>query len=213
MATADTRFCSECGKPVPRSAKFCAECGTAQTPPGMEPSPITAEDQLDTVVEALLGMGWIEQNRSQDSAELVSSRSGKKVVLSRDASGRIQQSGEVQLDLSRILPDNVPSTAAVPNLPTTALSVSRDEGETAIPETETMVRIYQHASGLFPVFPRSFARDARHLAQSGWHVVSVAEQEQRSSCLRIFLLGGIGALVFHPKPKTIVAYERTKPIR
>jgi membrane protease subunit (stomatin/prohibitin family) len=28
---ADTKFCSECGKPAPRSAKFCPECGKPQT--------------------------------------------------------------------------------------------------------------------------------------------------------------------------------------
>jgi membrane protease subunit (stomatin/prohibitin family) len=27
---AETRFCSECGKPIPRSAKFCPECGKPQ---------------------------------------------------------------------------------------------------------------------------------------------------------------------------------------
>jgi membrane protease subunit (stomatin/prohibitin family) len=29
-ATQATKFCVECGKPIPRSAKFCAECGKAQ---------------------------------------------------------------------------------------------------------------------------------------------------------------------------------------
>ncbi|OLD83470.1 MAG: hypothetical protein AUF67_00850 [Acidobacteria bacterium 13_1_20CM_58_21] len=28
--TAETKFCSECGKPIPRSAKFCPECGKPQ---------------------------------------------------------------------------------------------------------------------------------------------------------------------------------------
>jgi membrane protease subunit (stomatin/prohibitin family) len=27
---AETKFCSECGKPIPRNAKFCAECGKPQ---------------------------------------------------------------------------------------------------------------------------------------------------------------------------------------
>jgi membrane protease subunit (stomatin/prohibitin family) len=27
---AETKFCSECGKPIPRSAKFCPECGKPQ---------------------------------------------------------------------------------------------------------------------------------------------------------------------------------------
>ncbi len=27
---AETKFCSECGKPIPRSAKFCSECGKPQ---------------------------------------------------------------------------------------------------------------------------------------------------------------------------------------
>ncbi len=29
-ATQATKFCMDCGKPIPRSAKFCAECGKAQ---------------------------------------------------------------------------------------------------------------------------------------------------------------------------------------
>jgi membrane protease subunit (stomatin/prohibitin family) len=28
---AETKFCSECGKPIPRSAKFCPECGKPQS--------------------------------------------------------------------------------------------------------------------------------------------------------------------------------------
>src|SRR6266850_512065 len=28
--SAETKFCSECGKPIPRSAKFCPECGKPQ---------------------------------------------------------------------------------------------------------------------------------------------------------------------------------------
>jgi membrane protease subunit (stomatin/prohibitin family) len=29
-AAEGTKFCIECGKPIPRSAKFCPECGGAQ---------------------------------------------------------------------------------------------------------------------------------------------------------------------------------------
>ncbi|MBK5290786.1 MAG: SPFH domain-containing protein [Acidobacteriia bacterium] len=29
-ASADTKFCSECGKPIARAAKFCSECGKSQ---------------------------------------------------------------------------------------------------------------------------------------------------------------------------------------
>jgi membrane protease subunit (stomatin/prohibitin family) len=28
--SAETKFCTECGKPIPRKAKFCPECGQAQ---------------------------------------------------------------------------------------------------------------------------------------------------------------------------------------
>ena len=30
-ASAATKFCSECGKPIPRTSKFCPECGKPQT--------------------------------------------------------------------------------------------------------------------------------------------------------------------------------------
>jgi membrane protease subunit (stomatin/prohibitin family) len=26
----ETKFCTNCGKPIPRASKFCPECGTAQ---------------------------------------------------------------------------------------------------------------------------------------------------------------------------------------
>jgi len=29
-AAADTKFCIDCGKPIPARAKFCAECGKPQ---------------------------------------------------------------------------------------------------------------------------------------------------------------------------------------
>jgi membrane protease subunit (stomatin/prohibitin family) len=29
-ASAETKFCQECGKSIPRSSKFCPECGKAQ---------------------------------------------------------------------------------------------------------------------------------------------------------------------------------------
>jgi predicted amidophosphoribosyltransferase len=28
--SAETKFCSECGKPITRSSKFCSECGAKQ---------------------------------------------------------------------------------------------------------------------------------------------------------------------------------------
>jgi membrane protease subunit (stomatin/prohibitin family) len=30
-ASAETKFCSECGKSIPRASKFCAECGGKQS--------------------------------------------------------------------------------------------------------------------------------------------------------------------------------------
>jgi membrane protease subunit (stomatin/prohibitin family) len=29
-ASLTTKFCSECGKPIPRTSKFCPECGKPQ---------------------------------------------------------------------------------------------------------------------------------------------------------------------------------------
>jgi membrane protease subunit (stomatin/prohibitin family) len=31
QATPETKFCINCGKPIPRNAKFCPECGSAQS--------------------------------------------------------------------------------------------------------------------------------------------------------------------------------------
>ena len=65
---------------------------------------------------------------------------------------------------------------------------------------QTTVRTYKGQS--------EFERDAKRLAEQGWEVKTVTSQQPRSGCLRIIALGGIGALVFKPKPVVIVTYTR-----
>ena len=55
---------------------------------------------------------------------------------------------------------------------------------------------------------KAFDKAAQKLARDGWLVVSVTERTQRSGCMRILMLGGIGALVFKPKPTLVVTYSR-----
>ncbi len=55
---------------------------------------------------------------------------------------------------------------------------------------------------------RAYRKDAAMLAGHGWTVVSVTSEQQRSGCLRIILTGGIGALIWKPKPDFVVTYER-----
>jgi hypothetical protein len=66
--------------------------------------------------------------------------------------------------------------------------------------TETMVREYKSID--------DYRADAQKLARNGWNVKSVETIDPRSGCMRIILLGGIGALVFRPKPRIVVTYER-----
>lgn len=73
----------------------------------------------------------------------------------------------------------------------------------AQPRTEALVREYKSAD--------AYANDAKKLARDGWTVQAQTEATQRSGCLRIIMLGGIGALVFKPKPHIVVTYSRSVP--
>ncbi len=55
---------------------------------------------------------------------------------------------------------------------------------------------------------RAYRKDATRMAGEGWTVVSVTSEQQRSGCGRIIMLGGIGALIWKPKPDFVVTYER-----
>lgn len=54
---------------------------------------------------------------------------------------------------------------------------------------------------------RKYQSDARKLAKRGYRVASVTSEAPRSGCGRIIMLGGIGALVFRPKPVLVVTYQ------
>jgi hypothetical protein len=68
--------------------------------------------------------------------------------------------------------------------------------------TEVLVRVYKNQS--------EYQRDAQRLSVEGWRVVSVTEQEQRSGCIRIVLLWFL-ALLWKPKPRILVTYNRVTP--
>ena len=67
-------------------------------------------------------------------------------------------------------------------------------------QQRTMVRVYTD--------PGRYRKDAERLAREGWRVEQVTEHRRRSGCLRVFLLLGIFALVFPPKPEIVVTYVR-----
>lgn len=46
------------------------------------------------------------------------------------------------------------------------------------------------------------------MARQGWRVSSQSSYQPRAGCLRILMLGGIGALVWKPKPRFVVTYTR-----
>ena len=65
---------------------------------------------------------------------------------------------------------------------------------------QTMVRTYTS--------PDAYQKDAEKLAGEGWAVVNTVEHAPRTGCMRFIMLGGIGALVFRPKHKIVVTYQR-----
>jgi hypothetical protein len=56
-----------------------------------------------------------------------------------------------------------------------------------------------------------FERDAAQLAGEGYAVTNQSTIQPRSGCLRIILLGGIGALIWRPKPRIVVTYTLAPP--
>lgn len=51
-------------------------------------------------------------------------------------------------------------------------------------------------------------RAIRQMNAQGWQAVSTAVKEQRSGCLRVVMLGGIGALIWRPRPHFLVTFSR-----
>lgn len=47
-----------------------------------------------------------------------------------------------------------------------------------------------------------------HMQRHGWRVSSQSSYQPRSGLTRVILLGGIGALIWKPKPKFVVTFER-----
>jgi hypothetical protein len=46
------------------------------------------------------------------------------------------------------------------------------------------------------------------MAQHGWRVQTQSSHQPRSGCLRVVMLGGIGALIWKPKEVHTVTFER-----
>lgn len=56
---------------------------------------------------------------------------------------------------------------------------------------------------------KAYQRDAGKMTARGYEVQSVTSEQPRSGCGRIIALGGIGALLFKPKPELVVTYRLT----
>lgn len=65
---------------------------------------------------------------------------------------------------------------------------------------QTIVREYKSR--------QAFERDAEKLAAEGYSVLTVTDSQQRSGCLRMLTLGFL-ALIWKPKSKLIVTYQRS----
>jgi hypothetical protein len=56
---------------------------------------------------------------------------------------------------------------------------------------------------------KEYQKDAGKMTVKGYEVASVVSEQPRSGCGRFIALGGIGALVFKPKPVLVVTYRLT----
>jgi hypothetical protein len=54
---------------------------------------------------------------------------------------------------------------------------------------------------------KEYQKDAGKMAAKGYEVASVVSEQPRSGCGRFVALGGIGALIFKPKPVLVVTYR------
>jgi hypothetical protein len=72
--------------------------------------------------------------------------------------------------------------------------------------TESTVRTYtgrdQQAA------TEEYTKDAAKMAEQGWMPVGQSWADGRSGCLRVIMLGFIGALVWKPKGSLTVTYTR-----
>jgi hypothetical protein len=69
-----------------------------------------------------------------------------------------------------------------------------------------MIRTYKASSQEKAV--KVFAKDAAQLGLQGYEPVSQSWADGRSGCLRVLLLGFVGALVFKPKGTLVVTYHK-----
>lgn len=51
-------------------------------------------------------------------------------------------------------------------------------------------------------------RGIMEMTRQGWRVQSQSSFQPRAGCMRVLMLGGIGALVFKPKPHFLVTFTR-----
>lgn len=47
-----------------------------------------------------------------------------------------------------------------------------------------------------------------HMQRHGWRIQATASNQPRSGCMRVLMLGGIGALIWKPKAHFVVTFAR-----
>ena len=55
---------------------------------------------------------------------------------------------------------------------------------------------------------KKYERGVEEMTKNGWRVCGVVSENPRSGCMRIIMLGGIGALIWKPKPVMAVTYHK-----
>lgn len=59
---------------------------------------------------------------------------------------------------------------------------------------------------------KEYQKDAGKMLGNGYEVQSVVSEQPRSGCGRFVALGGIGAIIFKPKPELVVTYRLALPV-
>lgn len=55
---------------------------------------------------------------------------------------------------------------------------------------------------------KEYGRDAAQMIKQGYKVANMVSERPRAGCLRIILTGGLGLLIWPPKPQLVVTYIR-----
>ncbi len=133
---------------------------------------------LDAAIRQRVKEGWGVARRTTATADLLHGQDHMHLVLMGD--------GTVAEELL--------TAGAIPSAP------PRVDARTGATAPSVTVRTYRSA--------KEYQADLGRMVAQGWSVSNSVQNQPRTGCMRIIMLGGIGALIWKPKPEIIVTYTR-----